>query len=904
MSLFPGDEMIDVELPDGRAMRLPKSLAGALAGVMPVNQSQPEPATPEPGAVPSQPYAPAPMEESPVDTIHDIASVVGVQPSAPYAAGVQGSDPNVAQVDAVSSVGAPVPAQDNADSRREYAERAALEADARRPPPSVRDIGPDGALAGQQNALQEQAKAAVAHANNEAAGQALVAKEVLRRNSDTDKLIEDLKKKQEAEVREFETKKAQVDALRDKFANTKIDRTHDHPFIAAIGVVLAAIGMKRDNVQGPNPAVDAYFKAIDRKVAGQMADLDKLGKSIGWKQEDVEHLRKSVSNQGAMRQLLISSELERSARYIEGIVATTTSERLRLGGTQKAAEFRTLAANNVMDAVQKQVAHDQQVKFHNDGIKQQIADRGSANWRHKTSLDQDQKQFDDTLQFNKEKEVFDYGKALEAARATGGSAAAKQVAEDEKDARALGIRNLTTGKFLLNEEGTVMMADADKLAADAAQIRANSGGALSPGAAARADALEAKASEMRGIANTRHVIKHRDPTQAGALATKYSQSQAVMTLTDNINLLYDVAGRSYLSTNAKQAAVQAAQVQMLMSLKNAWQLGVLSKQDTALLDKATGGDATKGWDTGNIASVMGLEVGMNPEAFKARLKSINDDLEGQVVTDLVGLGWDVKERPKLFGRKEAPTATPETSAATAIKADQTPGELAKDQREVGVVGDVVQRGAYRNPLKSKEEAAEDIENAGSAKYLGMSANQAKHMDTLLTSLGKGNKKAEEQLIEQAKSTRTDLGVSTARVLRERAPEVYQKVLKALPANSTTRKQLEDDDKTKNELALVTKPSQREPSKFQRKTPELQPNDMGANVAAAAARTAVLVKTSPIQLAQEALIGKKDAEQELARRAGAGGPDAKTAQNLLEGVINSRKRREPAPPPFQSMRYVK
>lgn len=864
MALFEGEELVDVSF-NGRSLKLPRSVANALQGGAAQQDIGPGPTGAPPLVEAPQP-APVPMPTTAPDP--------GPQQSEP---GV--FDANMTPIDVTAPAPAPSDAmpQNSADFQAKNLPKPfkKAQADASKPLPKqktapapkqmsstdqLRQVGIGGALEEQVGALAEQRTAALSSADIEAAGQTLIADEYAKRNIELDKMFAKRAADAEADMRATEAKTAEYTKLREKIANTKIDRTADHPVLGAIGMILAGLGtaMKKESV---NPAIELFWKSIDRKVAGQMADLEQKGKVLGFQREEIALLKESASNRLAMNNLMVAGEAEKAARHIEEMTARTSSATLKANGLKVAAEIRGRAADLTMVAVQAQMGHDQREKFQ----KQEMGYKYS-------SLAENKRQHNDEMQFKREQLWADTTKALAAERAKGGIEAEKAFQAQKDKVEGRGIKNITTNEYLLTNKGRAMMDEAAKLDEAAKAIEAK--GVFDANDSARMTMMREKAEILRGQANVMHAVVHRDPTQAGRLGSQYTATQKITDLSANIAALYKEHGRAYFSTGPGQAAIQSMATDLTMALKTAWGLGVLSKQDVQLVEAATGGaKITDGWDVGNAAHMLGLNLGTDPEAFKKRIETIAASARESVYDEIKAqTTYDGKDREELFRIKKEPGQSEVLDAVKTIEQEKTPGEAADEVRNESTATTVANR--VRNNVFStgKDERANAAENSGSWKHLGLSEAQGKAVDKLITKHRSGDKTAAEQLAIQAGSKREQVALGTLRAVREADPELYIKLRKnASPAVEKSLQTEEEAGRAKAKMQPTIKGV----------------TDIGGNIASNLAKQEVLAKVPVVDLAKQAVIGREDSFEELSRRAGAGDQEARGA---LEGVIKLRERR--------------
>jgi hypothetical protein len=377
MALFDPtvDPFVDVATPQG-SMRLPTSVANAL-GLTPAQPlaidtgrkggtpSSPDPTpTPMPQPTPTPPPQPAPGPASGQSTLgprgrgsigvnqlgqNEVPAMPAAAPARPVAPAGQGGIPTFSQ-DEIDAINGKAPAQP---------------APARQPAPTtagdLRKTGIGGALDTTLGALGDQAQAGKDLADAQAKQQLAFANEYDKRNQHIDDMIAQRAKDAQDRAVEIDSRIADYDDAVKKYANTKIDRSVDHPILAAISLALGAFGSAMKG-SGENPALNVLFQQIDRKVQGQMADQAKLGQVASMKRSDIDLLNQKATNSTARYNMLIAGETQKAANQIEAIGARSQSDIVRANAAQAAALLREKASNAVGSAVMAQLAQDDKDK--------------------------------------------------------------------------------------------------------------------------------------------------------------------------------------------------------------------------------------------------------------------------------------------------------------------------------------------------------------------------------------------------------------------------------------------------------------------------------------------------------------------------------------------------------------
>lgn len=627
MALFQGEEMVTIDV-GGRTQSVPASVAMSL-GLTPVNNTPPPmPQAPMPQTIgPGQ----APQNETRAEAVGQ--HIPAQSPGMPVNWSPLGAiDKGVAQA-ADPSLGARIDALAPAEQGLEHEGAGARAPKPAAPQGAGRKVGPREAGApalggygeGWQTidkANQDQQVALQQTADTQAVGELAMAGALQTRNQKIDKLFDERAQTAAANLMKLEKRNADYDASVKKYADAKIDRDVDHPVLAGVSAVLGAIGMAMMGKGAEeNPAIKALYTAIDRKVAGQMQDLEKKGKVLGYQKDSIERMRSMAQDDLAFKNLLISGETERAARQMEEIGARTNSEVIRAKAKEGAMGLRARAADLKMAAIDKQNDADQKLADRKQRDTENKRSVGAQNYATATSY----KMHKEKLEFDKEKNDNDMAKAILAADKAGDKERAKHLQDQAKENNQRGVGD-ANGNYLLQPEGKKLFEQAKKFEDDAAKLEAKN-----PAAAAQ---MRAKAAQIRQDVladEEKGVWRMGDPNATSKMAGTIAETSAAVKLMQEIKQLSVGKDKSWFSTDQGQAAIQSKATALAMRLKNAWGLGVLSKQDTALITQGTGGDPTR-MDEAQLAHALtaGL-VGNDPENFVTRLDALTSDLKGGIL---------------------------------------------------------------------------------------------------------------------------------------------------------------------------------------------------------------------------------------------------------------------------------
>ncbi len=751
MAIFQGEEMVPVTTPDGRTITVPRSLSG----MAPQN-------APTPMQIPgvAAPMAPAPIDES-------LLPAPVPQQALPEAI-VEEGDPDVVPVTMMQPEVVTANPQRVQKARKQQAAQAA---------------SPQGQLSAadkqRANAAQAQVDAITSMADIDAATNDLTHAALVQRNADILKAENDRNVEMAARLQEQEKKMNEVIGLRKKIEGTKIDRTADHPILAGVFAALAGLGsaMKGEKVD----TLDILYKAIDRKVAGQQADLDNMGKVYGMTQDEIAMLKEKSKNRLEFHNTMIAGEIGKAIRTVEEMTARSASERTRANGQATIAELKARQAAVTMEATHWGLEYNQRDKH-------QQAQLGLGY----AGLKQADRHFDSTMQDRREERAKDMAIALANTKATGSVEEYKMQLEAAKDARQFGVRGMDA-EFYLTPQGKQRKAEADKLEADAAAMESNPDVMARSIASDKIKMMRQSAARIRDELTTGvHAIKAHNETEAVAISNQLSSGQSVVQLLDEVKAIYDEVGRSGLSRDAQAMELKAKFNLLLPGLKDAWQLGAWDKGADGLASKIIGQDPSSEWNAGVIGAAMSKKMIEDPEGFKKGLDAVAKDLENKVKNKLVSVGTKFGKDEVVLQRAAAPDVV--SDSATALSTARSGTELSKNAEQVGTAGRAARAVGYPFSPNHAEEAA----GAQSVRYPGLSRDQeAPFEERLQAYTRRGDRVAGDELVravkEAAESGRPDQAIPLLHNLRDHAPKLYAAARSTLPRGSEADTQMKYEE---------------------------------------------------------------------------------------------------------------
>lgn len=464
-----GSNAVNVTTPDGRSMMLPANVAAMFPGLTvtpPDGQQDLSQATdtgapgaplalPPSGPGPSPAGGPPGLPGAPVSpwTPGDATAIAAATPAdgGPVISPTQVPTPGPAVAPAPAPVTQP------------GGQAAGTQSVA--PTPQLTNAqlaasGPAGVLADQNKAVDEQKAANDKLAQVDASTATRQGEILADRDAKTQTILEERAKAAQANSAELNRRMQERDALATKIANAKIDRSVDHPIWAAIGVALGAVGgamqQKQFGGQFHNLAFDTVIQQIDRKVAGQMQDLDKQRQALAQMNVGVADRRQinadRISEIDAHRDAVIQ-QTQQSVNTIA----------IQLKSPQAIANAQALNAK--LDEVRAQdrgVAADRyQAQINSDAARKQAASQfAQSQALQYRGQNLEQSRFEQQLQATREEkaatlaaQMLEKGDALSAKRA--------QLIGEQ------GIVDPSTGDMMLTPAGQSKMAQADTYEAQA-----------------------------------------------------------------------------------------------------------------------------------------------------------------------------------------------------------------------------------------------------------------------------------------------------------------------------------------------------------------------------------------------------------------------------------------------------
>jgi hypothetical protein len=444
MALFAGQPQI-VTTPDGRTLTLPSDLAAQFPGLAPAPAG---PLTLPSGGAPNwspddtaglAALTPPPdATAAPVTTPAQVPS--GGPEFAPRPSHTPVTDPGP---EAGAQPVTPAPPLSNAQLLQQY--------------------GPAGSVAASDKAVEGEKAANVRSAQVEADTATKQGDVLAARDAETQKILAERARAAQENAAKLNSLMQARDVAVKKVADTKVDRGLDHPVWAAIGVALGGIGaaiqQKQYGGAFHNQAYDAMIQAIDRKVAAQMADLDKRRADIAQMNVGIGEHRQAAGDRLAEIDVRKAGALEQAQQAVQTIATQQKSPQAQANAgalnaklEEEKVKLKENAASRLWDQTNAEAARKQSAQQHAESIGLQ-----------RRGQDLEDKRF----YFGQQVAERDRMAALSEKYLAAGEKAA---AEKAKKVSELGVNDPVTGDLLLTPEGEKKMADADSYEAQARKV--------------------------------------------------------------------------------------------------------------------------------------------------------------------------------------------------------------------------------------------------------------------------------------------------------------------------------------------------------------------------------------------------------------------------------------------------
>lgn len=791
MALF-GGAVGSYTTPDGRVVQLPAELAGQFPAL--------QPAGPPPGGLP--PAAPDPMTPLPLPaggepawTPDNTADLVRSTPvdAQPVTSPVQVPDsggPARPAPGPATSPAAVEPGPSNAPVRK---------------PLTDADIGKMG-VAGPENAqlaAGDEKRAAVAQQGQALADQATaVGNAMAATEAHAQQLLEQRQQEATRRQAELDRQTQWFTTQAQKIANTKIDRSADHPILAAIGIALSTLGtamQNRDNALAAafrgqaapppveNPGLKAFYAAIDRKVAAQMADLDNQRAALQLQGQGIGLGRQAMQDRLTQMDVYRAGYLEQAKQQVERIKQQTQSPIIKANTDVMLSDISREQADTLGNAQQRwqthqdaQAARAQALQMHRESLGVQI--RGQ---------NLEQNRFEQQLAATREERAAALAEKLIDAKGAAGAAQAKLIGEQA-------IVDPSTGDFMLTPAGQRKMQQADAYEAQARK-------ATEP---AQAQKLTTAAQQLRDSAqmNDVAVALNKKGAEEAQKTAKIAQD-----MTNNV----DAARRMLQGGPEAWNRDQWAQIKVALQgvkVNYAQQMG--ERMSPKALDAI---DEVLSIDTDSITSRT-----IDKSKALAALKTVEDQIDQSADVALksagVKSGWTPAKKTdeyKFSGKTAAEMRDARLPASGYAADNGLPYDptLTWQENVIRNPGIAAQREAAQrtNPDDAYEQALGRTNAKGQSSNYGLKPEDDDQVRAMIKRAGSaGNAEYDRiatNLASPLTSGRPGLAIGMANLIRDEDPKLFESVLSKLPPLQAQElnKQLTASDQVKLPAPAVKAP---------------------------------------------------------------------------------------------------
>lgn len=769
MALY-GGQLVDVTTPDGRRISLPADLAANFEGLSPVAPEPPPPLDQPP------PLAAEPVPQAPLPPALDVPSFAPAAAAAP----------------SVPEAPAPVPSSPAQTPAPAPAGPAAAETQPPPLAPLTRRSLDDISITNQQlqkttnadvfNAEEEARRNRTKAINDVATVEADEATRIANERVDSDARVDEILKEKEKKAKEFQTaldarmKKYESDAAAIK--NTKIDREADHGALGMVMVLLGGIGAALAGDKN-NLAFDAFYKGIDRKVQGQIQDLEIRRGNLAMDREQIGMTRDVNRDTLAEFDTRRIAELDRMKGKIETIKAQSTSNRVIANANLAIANIEDERAKSFGAIAQRESDKLRAEQARRDQLAQAAADRSERKRQFDLTFNENRRQFD-------VREANDLLGAQLGAKAAGAKAVdeARQKAIDKNEEKAI----LFDGEVLLQPEGEKMVEKAKALEEEAKNFEAKAAGVLNPDdkqrLAEQAAMRVQKAKEIRNDAEIQHAVRAGTSGEREKISKQLAETQTALTIIDDLKLLRDKYGSEWLNTTEGQSLVSKGKL-LELTVKDAFELGAIDNGSIEYLTKISGGKPD-GLYLGQVIEGLGSN---GPEGA---WDSLAEALESKARNRLGAYSKGVNNF--RFKRNVLTAQDKSEEAAISALRDKSPLELAAGEKRTGVAGKAADKitDAFSLGFDRPIEEQRQTEAASTGDEYGLSKTQSSATDLQLRAYAAG-KEARDAKTRAAAQRSADILVGVATnsrrpelqnamlsKLQTEAPDLYEKAVSMLP----------------------------------------------------------------------------------------------------------------------------
>lgn len=624
---------------------------------------------------------------------------------------------------------------------------------------------------GEAGVYNDHAKAVAA---GEAAGQKLadtqsdyhdaMGRALADRNAANDKIAQQKADDDAKQLAAINLKNTQIDSAITALGNQKIDRTVDHPIMAAVSAVIGMFGQAATG-SATNGALDMLVKQIQRKTDAQMQDRQNAIAQVGLQRDQVAGLRQHLTDSNALWDGLAAANTQKAIGIGDTLTAKLNSADAQANWQVKKAELQDKLADYKSGAMDKQNARDNADRSFNEQVRASKTSEG-IQYGHlalaKKGLDETIRQHDQERQDKLDEIQLGYAKLNEKDKA----ARAKEVATS-------GVFDPTSGAAVLTPDGQKIIDQADKL-----EIAARK---MPP---AQQAAAIAQAKNLRDQAETVGGFTIADKDIRKDVIKKVGASQDMINTIDDIKatLATDPSSIDRTTWAALETKYETAKAAFI----EAHGAKMSSREMDAVHDMFGASPADMSTRLGGRGKML------------ARLDALEQGAIGGTTTELHANGYKGAWTPRHVGG-DAPEVL---SGATSVERG--------DDAQKGWVGKQLPDADLK--FRSNEARQRQAENSGPITPTGLSPQDTSVVQQLARKYDKANDSDRDRIRSQlqayASSSRPGLAQGVVTLVNAENPALYKEIAASTPnaariAGDGTAIQAANDRVAQNQVLAST-----------------------------------------------------------------------------------------------------
>lgn len=611
-----------------------------------------------------------------------------------------------------------------------------------------------------------------------------------QRDIDTAAALQERARAAAADRAKLEQRMRDRDAYAAKLANTRIDRSVDHPVWTAIGMALSTIGTAMQNQQATlsaallghaapapvqNPAIAAMFGAIDRKVDAQMKELDIKRAGLAQMNLGIGDQRQVNADRLSEIDARRDAALQQAKQSVETIVTQMKNPQAKANAeliNSKIDEERGKLATTAVDRAQSQLNTEAAAK--------------AAAIQHAQTIAVTRRGQDIGYQIHKETiEATEREKMaqISAELLTKGD---KDGAAKAKDLSERGVWDPRTGDVQLTPAGQKKLENADKLEATARQQ-------TDP---ALAEKQRQAAADLRTSARLNDGVLAPDKATADKIRPSLQASQEI---TDQIGIATKQLGADPSAFDREQWAGIATR---LANIANTYQKTIGERISVKAFDQT-----------------MKHILEFDPDSMFDRAASQKRALESlRTLKGIVADGANAELKGNGIKSNWVPVAMGENDtkfnpdARTAVEAGEAAKPNLRSQiTSLGLVNLEDSAGNAQSAVEGEKGGQAGLPATTVAALHGLAQRADQSSDADRARIVESLRNPIEAGLKEGPGGRPSLAYGMLDVLRNENPRLYSEVVSQLPKEQAD--QLRTIDEGRSKLRVALPPPTRTPSGF-------------------------------------------------------------------------------------------